>query len=162
VHWLDTIPNLLESEVQHLRDGTDPEFLRGSRGLSCDALEEMQRLLNFCADRHIMLIGYLSSYHPRFYAALRSEPRQDYLWRVAPVLAPLFQKAGASFFDLQDPSAIGCQGGEYLDAVHESEVCMAKALLVMASRDSRSRSLFDTGKLEGFLSHRRSEWQLGF
>jgi len=160
--WLDSIPDLLASQLKNVGEGTDEEFRHGSPGVAQDAIEEMQRLLNYCSAHHILVVGYLSTYHPRLYHALRGDARQDYLWRVAPALAKQFQGSGALLFDFQDPSGIGCQAGEYLDALHESEVCTAKALLAMASRDARAAAVFDAPKLQGFLSHRRSEWQLGF
>jgi hypothetical protein len=160
--FFDEVPNLLQRQLQDVRDGADTRLLRGSTGLSQDAIEEMQRLLSYCSSHHILLIGYLSSYHPALYDALKSDPRQAYIWRIAPVLARLFQEKGAVFFDLQDPAAIGCGAAEYLDVGHESDVCTAKAVIAMASRDSRAAAVFDAGKLEGFLNHRRSDWQLGF
>lgn len=160
--YLDRVPNLLERQLEDLRDGTDERFLRGSQNTSGEAVEEMQRLLNYCSAHHILLIGYLPTFHPSMYAALRANPRAAYMWRVAPVLAPRFEKAGALFFDLQDPAGPGCQAGEYLDSFHESGVCTAKTLIAMVRQDPRVGAIVDARKLEGFLSHRRSEWQLGF
>ena len=157
---LDTIPNLLETQLSDVRAGTDERFLRGSPGVSSAAVEEMQRLLNYCSAHHMALIGYMSTYHPSLYEALKRDSMQAYIWQIAPVLAPMFQKAGEAFFDLQDPAVAGCQAGEYLDSFHESEVCTARELIVMARGDSRAAAIIDAGKLEGFLSHRRSEWQL--
>jgi len=160
--FLDAVPNLLETVLKGVRNGTDQHFHNGSPNLSRTAIEEMQRLLNFCSAHNVMLIGYISTYHPSLYDFVRRDSRMDFLWRVAPALAPLFQKAGAPLFDFQDPARIGCQAGEYLDEVHESEVCTAKELRAMALLDPRAVAVFDAAKLEGFLSHRRSEWQLGF
>jgi hypothetical protein len=160
--WLDSVPGLLDDQLNDVRKGTNEEFRHGSQGFSHEAIEEMQRLLNFCSDHHVTLIGYLSTYHPSLYNLLRNDSTQDYLWRLAPVLAPRFQEAGALLFDLQDPAENGCTSEEYLDALHEAEVCTVKVLLTMTRRDPRAGAVFDAGKLQGFLSHRRSEWQLGF
>ena len=161
--FLDVVPNLLEVQLSSVRQGTDTlRFLRGSASVSRQAVEEMQRLLSFCSDHRIVLIGYLSTYHPALYQTLRSDPRQDYLWRISSVLTPIFQKSGAVFFDLQNPADVGCSAAEYLDTNHESEVCTAKVLLTMARRDSRAAAVFDSARLEGLLRNRRSEWQLGF
>ncbi len=160
--FLDSVPNLLENTLKMVREGTDPHFLNGSTILYPAAIEEMQRLLNFCAAHHVMVIGYISTYHPSLYDALRHDSRMDFLWRVAPALAPRFQQAGALLFDFQNPASIGCQASEYLDTVHESEVCTARDFLAMARQDSRAKAVIDPGKIEELLSHRRSEWQLGF
>ncbi len=160
--WLDSVPNLLESELKNLQEGTEEEFRAGSPSLSLDSIGELQRLLNYCSAHRILVIGYLSTYHPVLYEALRHDPRMSYLWRVAPTLAPQFQEAGALLFDFQDPAGIGCRAVEYLDALHESEVCTAKVLIAMAHQNTRAGTVLDAGKLEGFLSHRRSDWQLGF
>ncbi len=160
--FLDSVPNLLESTLKSVRDGTDQHFLNGSPSLSAGAIEETQRLLNYCSAHHVLIIGYISTYHPSLYDTVRKDSRMDFLWRVAPALAQRFHEAGALLFDFQDPARIGCHAGEYLDPIHESEVCTAKELLAMALQDSRVGAVIDAGKLEGFLSHRRSDWQLGF
>jgi hypothetical protein len=160
--FLDAVPSLLENTLRSVREGTDEHFRYGSAGISPSAMEEMQRLLNYCSEHHVTMIGYLSTYHPSLYDTIRRDSRMDFLWRVAPALAPRFQEADALLFDLQEPDRVGCPAGEYLDAFHESEVCTAKVLLTMALQDSRAGAVFDAAKLEKFLSHRRSEWQLGF
>jgi hypothetical protein len=162
VRFLDTVPGLLESQLKTVREGADFRFQRGSKSLSADALEEVQRLLSYCSAHHVTVIGYISTYHPALYDALRSDSRMDYLWRVAPALAPRFEEIGALLFDFQNPASVGCQADEYLDAFHESEVCTAKVFLAMANRDARTAAVLDAGKLEELLHHRRSAWQFSF
>lgn len=159
--YFDRVPNLLEKQLDELRRGTDERFLDGSPGVSHRGVDEIQRLLNYCSAHHILLIAYLSTYHPSLYQALRSDPRQAYIWHIADTLEPMFQKAGAVLFDLQNPAEVGCPASEYLDFGHESEVCTAKVAIAMANRDSRAASIFDTEKIEEYLKHRPSEWQLG-
>lgn len=160
--YMDHVPHLLERQLREVREGTDERFLRGSQTVSGKAVEEMQRLLDYCSAHHILLIGYLSTFHPSMYQTLRETPSVAYIWQLAPVLAPRFHKAGAAFFDLQDPAVSGCQAGEFLDSFHESDVCTVKDLIYMARHDSRAANIIDAGKLEGFLDHKRSEWQLAF
>jgi hypothetical protein len=160
--FLDAVPNLLETQLSGVRQGTDERFMRGSPQVSQQAVEEVQKLLNYCSAHHIVLIGYLSTYHPSLYQTLRDDPRHAYLWQIAPVLEPMFRQSGAAFFDFQDPAVVGCPAAEYLDVNHESDVCTTRLLVAMAGRDPRAASVFDSGKLQGFLSQRRSEWQLGF
>jgi hypothetical protein len=160
--FLDRVPHLLEKQMNEVREGSDERFPRGSQTVSSAAVEEIQRLLDYCSAHHIQLLGYLSTFHPSMYRTLQQAPRVAYIWQLGSILAPKFQKAGAAFFDLQNPAVPGCQVSEYLDAFHESEVCTAKSLIFMARHDSRVAALIDAEKLEGFLSHRRSEWQLAF
>ena len=157
----DRIPHLLEKELHDVREGTDINFLRGSQTVSSAAVEEMQKLLDFCSTHHILLIGYLSTFHPSVYKTLQEIPSDAYIWHVAPILTARFQKADALLFDFQNPSEVGCSASEYLDPGHESEVCTARILVAMARRDSRAASLFDADKLQRLLSHRPSDWQLG-
>ena len=157
----DRDPNLLEKQLNDVRQGTDFSFLDGSVGVSQKSVDEMQRLLDYCSAHHILLIAYSSPYHPKVYELLRNLPRQAYIWHVQATLRPMFHKAGAALFDLQNPAEVGCPASEFLDIGHESEVCTARVVIAMAKRDTRAASIFDSEKIQAYLGHRRNEWLLG-
>jgi hypothetical protein len=159
--WLDTIPNLLNTQLSDERNQADPWFHPASGEISAPAIDEARRFLAYCKSHGIEVIGYMSTFHPALYAAMRSDPRLDYYWRVGPALAPIFRENGAEFFEFQDPAQIGCAASEYLDAFHESEVCTIRVLLTMSKSSARIRSLFDVENLQRWLDHRTSDWQLG-
>jgi hypothetical protein len=130
--------------------------------LSPAALEEIEQLLIFSSKHNMEVIGYLSPFHPALYDALQKDTQLTYYWRVAPALAQLFKQHNGAFLDFQDPATIGCTSPEFLDALHDSEVCTVRALIAMAQRDAMARRVFDEKKLKEFLVRRKSDWELGF
>lgn len=160
--WLDNIPSLLQNQLSDLRNGKGPWSFSGPPEPSREAMEEMERFLTYCSQHGIAVIGYFSAFHPALFDALRNDKRVEFYARIAPALAPLFQRYGAALFDFQDPDSIGCTSGEFLDLFHESEVCTIRDLIAMSSREEKARSILDVKKLEGFLNRRISSWQLGF
>jgi hypothetical protein len=149
-----------EEVERRLQQGKRP-FLHDSPTLSRRATEEFERFLLYCQERHIHVIGYLSPFKPTHYAAMRREHGIDYFWNVAPALTPLFEHTQNELFDLTDPALPGCADAEFLDGVHESEVCSARVLLAMARRSQVVESLIDVSRLEDLLAHRKSERELG-
>jgi len=160
--WLDSVPHLLEDQLSDIDAQADPWFHPAPPGLSTPALEEMRHFLLDCSAHGIRVVAYMPTFHPALYRAIRSDPRLDYYWQVAPALAPLFQEQGADFFEFQDPAQVGCGSAEYLDGFHESDVCTIRVLLTIAKRDAVASSVFSVEKLERFLKNRVSDWQLGF
>jgi hypothetical protein len=65
-------------------------------------------------------------------------------------------------FDLEDPAVPGCTAREYMDLVHESEVCSARNLLAITRLDPRVTSLVDTERLESILATRKSDRRFAF
>jgi hypothetical protein len=160
-HWFELGSSGAETQLKELRDGADPWFRRTAPGVSGDALGEMERLLTYCRAHGIMVIGYISPLHPELYEATRATLGLDYYQQMGGAVAPLFKKQGFPLFDFQDPAVIGCTAFEFLDGLHETEVCTARALVAMANSDARVKSIFDTNKLGQLLIHRSSEWRLG-
>ncbi len=151
-----------KDQLQRVEQGTDQWFPRVSAQLSDDALGELRRLLDYCAARQIAVVGYISPLNPVLYDAVRRDRRLNLSLRVAPSLRPVFEQRGFVLFDLEDPALPGCTAGEYMDLVHESEVCGVRNLLAITRLDPPARSFLDPKGLESFLATRKSDWRLAF
>jgi len=162
LRWLGLDSDSQGRALKDELDKVDQWSRSGHSGMSADAVDEMRRLLAFCENHHVQLIGYLTALHPTLYQAARADRRLDYFWNLKHVLNPLFQEHGARFFEFQDPSGPACGTPEYLDILHESEVCTVRVLRLMAQRDPSVAEIFKVQKFEDLLGHRTSEWQLGF
>jgi hypothetical protein len=147
-------------DVQRNLDAGQAPFFQGEPRLSQPALDELKRFLDLCAEHRIKVIGYVSSLKPAYYAAMKSDPRFAYSWLVAPALAPLFEQTHHELFDFLDPAKLGCDDGQFLDSMHESEVCTVRLLLAMAKESETVASLVDARELQTLLDHRRSAWEL--
>ena len=158
--WLDN-PNDSEDYLKDLRNHAGPWFSPGPRQLSTEAVAELKRFLAYSAAHRIQVIAYMSTFHPVIYAAIQRDPQLNYYWHVAPVLAPVFRDAGASFSELQDPAQAGCSAAEYLDHLHESEVCTVRVLLDLSQSDPHIGEVFNLPRLRSLLDNRASSWQLG-
>jgi len=162
LRWLALDPNSQSLALKGEMDKVDQWSRSGHAGMSADAVDEIRRLLSFCKTHHVRLIAYLTALHPTLYQAARQDRRLDYFWDLKRVLNPLFQENGARFFEFQDPSVANCGAPEYLDILHESEVCTVRVLRAMAQRDPSVAEIFKVQKFEALLDHRASDWQLGF
>jgi len=161
-NFIATRPNIEKGQFEEFVEGTDPWFHTGSAAISGAAIDEMKRLLEYCSRFHISVIGYISPLHPALYQAVRKDQRLNINFQVAPILAQVFQQYKFPFIDLQNPAKSGCQTDEFVDLVHESEVCTVRNFLAMAQQDLRVTAVVDPDKLRMYLVNRRSEWQLGF
>lgn len=154
--------NLEKDQLQMVEQGTDQWFPRVSAQLSDDALGELRRLLDYCAARQIAVVGYMSPLNPVLYDAVRRHRRLSLSLRVPSSLRPLFEQRGFVLLDLEDPALPGCTASEYIDLVHESEVCGARNLVTITRLDPTSRSFLDPEKLESLLTTRKSDWRFAF
>jgi hypothetical protein len=159
--WLGN-PAELPQAVKYEIDKVDAWSAAGHTGMSQESVREMERLLAFCDTHRIRTIGYLSTLHPALYEAARQDPRLNFYWELEQVLIPVFQRHAARFFDLQNASNTGCTKSEYLDLLHESEVCTVRVLKAMAKRDSSINEIFRVAEFDHWLNERRSNWELAF
>jgi len=151
-----------KEQMEQVQNHNDPWFSKSSPGISAATLEEMRGLLDYCAARHIVIIGYISPLNPELYSTIRNDKLRAFNFQVGPKLASLFAQRGFPFFDFQNPAIPGCNADEYGDLVHETEVCSARNLLAMARQDRRMTALVDADKLQALLANRKSDWQLTF
>jgi hypothetical protein len=152
---------LREELEQRVRDGIWP-WVHDSENLSISAVHELRRFLDFCEARGIRVVGFMSVFRPEYYSAVQQERGLRYIWKVKPALEPVFEQAHSSFLDYLDPSSIGCPEQEFVDPLHESEVCAIRMLIKMAEQSEVVASVVDAGKLKAMLRNRTSDWQLGF
>ena len=151
-----------KAQMEQVQNHTDPWFSKSSPGISDAALEEMRRLLDYCAVRQIMIIGYISPLSPELYSTIRNDTSRAFHFQIGRALANLFAQRSLPFFDFQNPAISGCEPDEYADLVHETEVCSVRDLLAMARQNRSMAELVDPDKLETILANRKSGWQLAF
>ncbi len=147
--------------AQNILDGTRP-FFHDAGPLSQPALAEMEAFLRFCDERGVRVVGYISGFKPSYFAGLQREPRLAYFFQTAPALAPLFAATHQELFDFLDASTIGCTDAEFLEPMHESDVCTLRTLAAMARRSATVASVVDADALDAMRSRRASDWELGF
>ena len=161
IPWLGS-PAGLPQAVREEMGKVDVWSRAGYFGMSHEAVQEIERLLTFCETHRIQIIGYLSTLHPALYEAARQDPRLNFYWDLQHVLMPVFERHAARFFDLQSSAITGCTTTEYVDLLHESEVCTVRVLKAMAKRDASISDIFRVAEFDYWLEERRSEWELAF
>jgi hypothetical protein len=95
-------------------------YARGSE-VSQSALQQVERLLQYCDERGIFVIGFLPSYMPSLYQQMIAGGQHTYIERLPERLAPLFEQHSFAFFDFSDGSVLQASDGDFIDGWHASE-----------------------------------------
>jgi hypothetical protein len=102
-----------------MQNGQDM-YARG-REVSASALEQVERLLRYCDERGIFVIGFLPSYMPSLYQQMMAGGQHTYMAALPERLRPLFEQHGFAFFDFSDGSLLHATDGDFIDGWHASE-----------------------------------------
>ncbi len=146
---------------QHVELGLEP-FFHDVPTPSAAALRAFDEFLTYCQAHGIRVIGFISSFRPTNYEVLKRSPQLQYYFSVGAALQPMFERTHSELFDFADPASLGCTDAEFLDLMHESDVCTVRMLIQMAKQSPTVASLVDVSALDAMLVHRKSSFELGF
>jgi hypothetical protein len=129
---------------------SDGSFTHGD-SLKTESLDEVERLLIWCALRNIRVIGYLPAYAPSVVAEMREAPtRYRYLESLPDRLGEIFSRHG---FQLHDFTSVeGSTDDQFIDGFHSSERMAGHILLRMAEKDPRAAEIVDAEGIRSLLS----------
>lgn len=105
--------------ISLMENGLDM-YARGSAA-SETALDDLDRLLAYCQERGIFVIGVLPSYMPSLYQQMIAGGQHAYIEALPERLRPLFDRRGFALFDFSDGAALGASDGDFIDGWHASE-----------------------------------------
>jgi hypothetical protein len=126
--------------------------------VSGTSLLELARLLDFCSQHHIHIIGIVPPFMPSVIARMKQKgSKYAYVWKL-PVEADLLFKAHqASVFDFTNMAQYGSQDTEYIDGQHGSELTYAKITEEIAHQDPVLRERVDEQWLADWIKHPYSD-----
>ncbi|MBX3740897.1 MAG: hypothetical protein KF712_07900 [Akkermansiaceae bacterium] len=129
---------------------SDDSFIHGD-SIKTESVEEVERLLAWCASRKIRVIGYLPAYAPSVVAEMRETPtRYGYMDGLAARLSGIFTRHGFQLHDFTNVE--GATDEQFIDGFHSSERVAGHMLLRMAGTDPRAAEIIDTESIRSLLS----------
>jgi hypothetical protein len=87
---------------------------------SADMLNRLDALLDWCAERGIMVIGFTPPFAPMLYDQMQQQGNHDYIFALMPLLDGLFAKHSYRFFDFSGGARFGIDD-DFFDGWHGSE-----------------------------------------
>ncbi len=129
---------------------SDDSFIHGD-SVDMDSIAEVGKLLKWCAERQIRVIGYLPAYAPSVVAKMRETPtRYGYMDGLAASLSEIFTHHG---FQLHDFTHVeGATDDQFIDGFHSSERVAGHILLRMAGTDPLAAEVIDEGTIRSLLA----------
>ena len=145
--------DLVDGQAQVMR--TDRTSLEYGATTSPEALASLRQFLSLCAERHIVVVGFIPPYQQSMYEALVG-PHDAYAAEAKTGLPEAVASAlgayGFPFFDFTDPRAVGITENEFFDNQHTTDKASARMLVAMAQRSGALRPVVNLSGLERLLA----------
>ena len=116
-------------------------------------LSLLNKLLHYCKEQGITVIGFLPPFAPTIYTTMYSSGNYGYMNEIKPACEKLFKKYEFSFFDYQNGAELNVGDSFFVDGFHGSEVVYGKIVLDMARKDEEFKKYVDTNRLETLLNN---------
>ena len=122
-------PQQRENHLEMMRRG-EQMYVYGD-SVSETSLAVLSDLLDFAAQRDIMVIGFLPSYAPELWERMMARGNHSYMEALTPRLRELFATYEFPFFDFSDGASTGTTDEEFFDGWHASELSNLRLYLAM-------------------------------
>lgn len=108
--------------VRHLQLLANGEsmYVRGD-AISPEAMAQLTRILDLCAERSIIVIGFLPPFMPSLYDQLVAGGEHQYALSLPVQLQDAFAEHNFAFFDFSDGELLGAADTDFFDGWHASE-----------------------------------------
>ena len=111
--------NERQRHLDLLRDGKDM-YVRGDT-VSTRAMAQLERILAYCKERGILVVGFSPPFMPTLYQRLEADGQHTYVDKLIPSLNALFARYGDRYFDFSDGAQLGATDDDFFDGWHASE-----------------------------------------
>lgn len=119
------------------------------------SVEELTKFLDECKARNIRVVGFLPPLPHIIIEKLNAEEdKYQYLAKLYPALAPVFEARGFEFYDYSDFAMLGATDAEAVDSFHGSERVYIKLCLSLVEKGSLLAREFDVPLLRKALESR--------
>ncbi len=156
------IRRLLESDPQ-ARDHGFADTLRrvrrrgrrfeGGRDVDAAAVEEIERLLQFCHDHGVMVVAFLPPYADAVWQAMLDTGDFSYMEKIESALRPAFDRYGFELYAFHRMSDCGASDAEAVDGFHAGEPVYLRMLIAMLRQGSILNRHTDIRQLTDDLRH---------
>ena len=126
-------------------------------GVNIEAVARVEDFLKKSRARGVHVVGFMPPYAPSVYDKLKvRRENYGYIFKLEPILNPLFEKYGFHLFNFSDASVVGSSDEEMIDGIHGSEKIDLRLLIEMAKTETVLSSYMDIDYLKKKLEMTRS------
>ncbi len=111
-------------------------WFKSSPTFDATALAEVEKLLAFCQQENMMLLGFFPPYAPTIYAEMLVSGKYTYIDDISQTLTDLFKDNGFHFFDFSAGNLANIGDEHYIDGFHGSERVYLHLYLAMLAAQS--------------------------
>lgn len=144
--------------LQLIEEGTG--HFRPSTQVSPYVLSEVERILEYCKEQGIFVIGILPPFTNVVHQKMQELNSYQYIDGLHPALAVPFSQYGFEVWDMTHLNTFGSGDKEAIDGYHGGEVTYLKLLLHLMEHNSRIRLYTDPGKLSEDLKSRINRYSV--
>lgn len=112
------------------------------------AIEELAKLLSYCRENEIYVIGFLPPFADKVYDKIHSSNDFAYIDSLAPELSPIFYKYGFEFYSFNSLSSCNSNDLEAIDGFHGGERTYLRILINILENNSKLDAVCNLKKLK--------------
>jgi hypothetical protein len=112
-----------------------------------NALKTLDRLLRFCQEKNISVIGFLPPFADKVNQRMEQSGKYGYMREIYPAVKKLFDRHRFEFYDFSHLASCGSDDTEMIDGFHGGELTYLKVVIKMLERNSVLNEAADLGKL---------------
>jgi hypothetical protein len=156
----DTIMNdyNFKDTQRKLTEGT--EFFQFGDKVNPLALVELDKILRYCKENNIVLIGFLPPISDKVNHWLSTSGKHSYIPKIYPEALAYFEKYNFELYDFTHLKNIQSSDDEALDGYHGSEVAYLRLLLKMLENNSALNNTTDIERLKTDLKNRMNDFEV--
>ena len=123
------------------------------------SLDEFDRLLAFCKEKKIQVVGIIPPYAPSVYLRMQESGHYGYLNKIAEEMRPRMEAYGFELFEFTYMP--DTQDAEYIDGYHGGDRVYARLTLELAKQSNILAGMIDTEYLHRALENGENPLRLG-
>lgn len=119
--------------------------------VSQDTVQYLEKLLEFCSQREIFVIAFITPYAPSVVKKMEETGGYSYLNKIAPALQGMFDRYGYELYDFTNIKQLGCDNSYFVDGFHGGDVAYGMLIREMCQKNSRIKKVVNEDMLRKML-----------
>lgn len=116
--------------------------------VSQNSIEELDKLLSFCKEHGIFVVGFLPPFADAVYQKMKLTGNYQYVLDLYTTIKPIFNKYNFEFYDYSSVKFCQSNDSETIDGFHGGEVTYQKILINMLEQGSVLNKTTDINRLK--------------
>lgn len=112
-----------------------------------NALKTLEKLLHFCKNKNILVIGFLPPYANEVYEEMQKTNNYNYINDLDQKLHPIFMNFGFDFYSFNTLKDFDSNDNEAIDGFHGGERAYLRLLIKMLDNNSKLKNVCNKNKL---------------